>query len=56
MPGIFELHDHDFMMKYTRYKEKKLSIAEKNDFARDCYHQGEWYNEIAAKRMMELLS
>jgi len=55
MPHIFPQDETEFMMRYIRKEEKKLPVAEKNRFARDCHHQGEWWNEIAANRMMELL-
>ena len=48
--AIFELNDHDFMMRYTRYKEKELPVEELNKFARDAYHSGADYNEWVASQ------
>ena len=53
--GLFENEDHDFMMRYTRYKEKEQSAEELNVFARDSYHQGIEYNIECAKRVHAIL-
>jgi hypothetical protein len=53
--AIFQHNDHDFMMRYTRYKEKELPAEDLNTYARDAIHQGAEYNEWVTSRVQAIL-